>query len=132
MHCSLIPYKFAFFDSSDMLLMFQLTMIIPIFLDIIHTKPIDPPSAFDRSSARSAGDLSHDCRTVIKLWNAMKGRPLTLDEIENCCKMEGLDCDEQQNVIAIRWIGMDLDGSIPQEIGTLMNLEILYIFKIDL
>jgi hypothetical protein len=62
-----------------------------------------------------------DCSTVVSIYLQMGGYISDAD----CCKIHGVTCDESRNVIKLEWIGQQLSGSIPKEIGNLMNLRIL-------
>jgi len=62
-----------------------------------------------------------DCSTVITIYRQMGGYVSDPD----CCKIPGVTCDESKNVISLGWKQHGLSGSIPQEIGNLINLEVL-------
>ena len=66
-----------------------------------------------------------DCETVVSLWTSF-GKTTTVDPNDPtaCCSMEGVICDGEK-VTYIDWTFQSLSGSIPTDIGNLVNLEYL-------
>jgi hypothetical protein len=42
---------------------------------------------------------------------------------QNCCEMSGINCSEDGHVKSLFWYSRGLTGSIPKELGNLVNLE---------
>jgi hypothetical protein len=62
-----------------------------------------------------------DCYWLVIIYYKMAGhvRGMPLD----CCRMTGVECSQDGHIINIRWHGLGATGSIPPEIGNLVNLQ---------
>ena len=63
-----------------------------------------------------------DCDQVLSAWGKLGKKIYTQD----CCEMDGVECDSDSNVISISWIKKDFEGSLPKELFQLEKLKLLY------
>jgi hypothetical protein len=62
-----------------------------------------------------------DCATVMIIYYKM-GKATSESD---CCNIPGVTCDNRKKVTKLQWEEHGLTGSIPKEIGGLMNLKLL-------
>jgi hypothetical protein len=62
-----------------------------------------------------------DCDWVRIIYSKMGGDVNSVPQ--DCCRMDGIHCSEDGHVIKISWNHQGLTGSLPQEVGNLLNLE---------
>ena len=65
-------------------------------------------------------EISAQCDWVRIIYEKMGGDVNSIPE--NCCQMDGVSCKDG-HVKGILWIEQGLTGSIPQEIGNLVDLQ---------
>ncbi len=63
-----------------------------------------------------------DCDWVIMIYQQMGA---DISNINDCCSMDHIVCDEEFRVTQIVWDSTDLTGFLPTEIGNLINLKTL-------
>jgi hypothetical protein len=78
--------------------------------------------------------MPNDCATVYDLWRIW-GKPTAIDrnDLTACCGnigsttqfsgVPGVVCNADGEVIKMDWSSQSLSGSIPPEIGNLVNLQ---------
>ena len=63
-----------------------------------------------------------DCDWLVIIYSKMGGDVNSVPR--DCCRMDGVRCTDG-DVTSISWAGYGLKGSIPPEVGHLVNLEVL-------
>ena len=66
-------------------------------------------------------EISAQCDWVRIIYEKMGGDVNSIPE--NCCQMDGVECSQDGHITGINWNQQGLTGSIPQEIGNLVNLK---------
>lgn len=46
-----------------------------------------------------------------------------ISNVDDCCSLDHITCDEESRVITIIWDSTDLTGYLPPEIGNFVNLK---------
>ena len=80
-------------------------------------------SSSDVPSIATCTSTSPQCCWVVRSWQLM-GKTTTVSSTNAtaCCSMTGVTCDSSNKVRKIVWGSKGLSGSIPAEIGNLVNL----------
>ena len=78
-----------------------------------------------KAQAVTCDSSSPQCCWVVRIWQLMgKSTSVSSTSSTACCSMSGLTCSGSI-VYSIDWELQSLSGSIPPEIGNLVNLETL-------
>jgi len=101
------------------------------------TKPAPTSTTSTSSSPKPAPTIqpatctssSPQCCWVVRIWQLMgKSTSVSSTSSTACCSMSGLTCSGSI-VYSIDWELQSLSGSIPPEIGNLVNLETLFLSR---
>jgi hypothetical protein len=63
-----------------------------------------------------------DCYWLRIIYLKMGGRPRRIPEDQQCCRMDGVTCTDG-HITRIYWFYHYLTGSLPAELGKLVNLQ---------
>jgi hypothetical protein len=81
--------------------------------------------AIAKRAANACSDEAKDsqCCLVAQIYNQLSPIEVYVESPTSCCNKGGVSCNEDGKVTKIDWGGQSLTGSLPSEIGNLVNLQ---------
>jgi hypothetical protein len=80
--------------------------------------------AIAKRAANECSDEAKDseCCVVAQIYNQLSPNKVSVSSPTSCCNKGGVSCNGEK-VTKINWGGQSLTGSIPSELGKLVNLQ---------